>query len=96
MQLLAQARDGLPAEACTLGQQPRASTSSSSGPSSRAGSGAQHAASAAQLQQQQHAAEWRRVLGQVQQELLTVVELLGHWRHHNAFCSFEPLLVVSG
>jgi hypothetical protein len=36
------------------------------------------------------------VLGRVQQDLLAVVKLIGHWRHHNAFCSFEHLLTLSG
>ena len=79
MQLLVQAREQLPPEACSIGSSSAGYSSSSS--SSRGQQG----------HQQQHAA-WQLVCAQVQYNLLLVLQLTKHWEHHNAHRCFLKVL----
>jgi hypothetical protein len=87
MQLLAQACDCLPAETCTLGQQPRASSSSSSAgdsSSNRPPAAASRDASAQQQQQQQQQQQaWRLCLAQVRHNLLLLLQLSKLWQEQH-------------
>lgn len=79
MQLLAQAREHLPPEACAL--QGQHSSSSSSQPSQP------------QPQQLHDEEAWRLCLAQIQHNLLLVLQLIRDWQHHNAHCCLSSVLV---
>lgn len=87
MQLLAQAREQLPPEACPLqGQHTTSSSSSQLSPSP---------SPQPQPQQQLHdEGAWRLCLAQVQHNLLLTLQLIRDWRHHNAHCCLSSVLLM--
>jgi hypothetical protein len=104
MQLLAQARDQLPPEACGVGQHPRISSSSSissgsggsrggvggaSGSSSSRPAAAAAASTDASAQQQQQQQAWQLCLAQVQHNLLLLLQLSRLWQEEQAHFGFE-------
>jgi hypothetical protein len=75
MQLLAQARDGLPPNCCTA-----SSSSNTWGGASFSDSGS--------IQQQQRQA-WQLCMAQVQHNLLLVLQLTKHWQNSNVLDGYQ-------
>jgi hypothetical protein len=83
-QLLSMARELLAPSVCTLGQQSSSSSSSNVGGGSSSSNSSASASELNPQQEQQQRRAWELCLAQVQHDLLLVLQLTKHWRHHNA------------